>query len=89
MRGVSTPPIYRGSFGGTVGGNFPPKLPLRRVGAVPREPLEQALGPVWQGSGSSKNGFGSGSPGGAASLVELEPFSKTFGKTASLVGLGL
>jgi len=24
-----------------------------------------------------------------APLVELEPFSKTFGKTASLVGLGL
>ena len=31
-------------------------------------------GPVWQGSGSSKNGFGSGSSGGAASLMELEPF---------------
>ena len=32
MGGVSTPPIYRGSFGGTIGGNFPPKLPLHRVG---------------------------------------------------------
>ena len=29
-------------------------------------------GPVWQGSGSSKNS--SGSSDGAASLVELEPF---------------
>jgi len=33
-----------------------------------------ALGPVWQGSGSSKNNSGSGSSDGAASLVELEPF---------------
>jgi hypothetical protein len=32
------------------------------------------LGPVWQGSGSSKNGFGSGSSGGVPSLVELESF---------------
>jgi len=31
-------------------------------------------GPVWQGSGSSKNSFGSGSSDGAAFLVELEPF---------------
>ena len=30
--GVSTPPIYKGSFGETVGSDFPPKLPLRRVG---------------------------------------------------------
>jgi len=30
-------------------------------------------GPVWQGSGSS---------GGAAFLIELEPFCKTFSKTA-------
>ena len=45
------------------------------------------IGLAWQGSGSFKNGSGSGSSGGAASLVELEPFSKTFGKTASLVGL--
>jgi hypothetical protein len=37
-------------------------------------------GPVWQGSGSFKNG--SGSSDGAASLMELEPFWKTFGKTA-------
>jgi len=44
-----------------------------------------AEGSVWQGSGSSKNGSGSGSSGGAASLVELEPFCKTFGKTASHV----
>jgi len=41
------------------------------------------LGLVWQSSGSSKNSSGSSSSGGAASLVELEPFSKTFGKTAS------
>ena len=33
-----------------------------------------ALGPVWQGSGSSKNSSDSGSSDGAASLVELEPF---------------
>ena len=32
------------------------------------------VGPVWQGSGSSKNSSGSGSSDGAASLVELEPF---------------
>jgi len=31
-------------------------------------------GCVWQGSGSSKNSSGSGSPDGAAFLVELEPF---------------
>ena len=31
-------------------------------------------GPVWQGSGSSKNSSGSDSLDGAASLVELEPF---------------
>jgi len=31
-------------------------------------------GPVWQGSGSSKNSSGSGSSDGAASLVELKPF---------------
>jgi hypothetical protein len=45
------------------------------------------LGPVWQGSSSSKNGFGSGSFGGAAFLMRLKPFWKTFGKTASPVGL--
>jgi hypothetical protein len=33
----------------------------------------------------AKNGSGSGSFGGATSLVELEPFCKTFGKTASHV----
>ena len=47
------------------------------------------LEPVWQGSGSSKRGSGSSSSGGAASLVELEPFWKTFGKTVSPVGLRL
>jgi hypothetical protein len=46
-------------------------------------------GPVWQGSGSSKNSFGSDFSGGVAFLVELKPFWKTFGKTASLVGLML
>ena len=40
-------------------------------------------GPVWQGSGSTKNSSGSGFSGGAASLVELEPFCKAFGKMAS------
>jgi len=38
---------------------------------------------AWQGSGSSKNGSGSGFSGGAASLVELKPFCKAFGQTAS------
>jgi hypothetical protein len=51
--------------------------------------LLTSLGPVWQGSGSSKNNSGSGSAGGVASLVELESFWKTFGKTASPVGLRL
>jgi len=48
------------------------------------------LGPVWQSSGSFKNnsGSGSGSSGGATSLVELELFWETFGKTASPVELG-
>ena len=41
------------------------------------------LGPVWQGSGFTKNGSGSGFSGGAASLVELKPFCKAFGQTAS------
>jgi hypothetical protein len=44
------------------------------------------LGPVWQGSGSSKNGSGSGSSGGAAFLMELKPFWKMFGKTTAPVG---
>jgi hypothetical protein len=34
----------------------------------------QYSGPVWQGSGSSKNGSGSGSSDGAAFLMELKPF---------------
>jgi hypothetical protein len=46
-------------------------------------------GPVWQGSGSSKNSSGSVSSGGAAFLMELKPFWKTFGKTASPGGLRL
>jgi hypothetical protein len=37
-------------------------------------------GPVWQGSGSSKNGSGSGSSGGVASLVELSRFKKRLAK---------
>jgi hypothetical protein len=41
------------------------------------------LGPVWQGFDSSKNGSDSGSSDGAAFLMELKPFWKTFGKTAS------
>jgi hypothetical protein len=49
--------------------------------------LELDLGPVWQGFGSSKIGSGSGSSGGAAFLMEPKPFWKTFGKTASPVGL--
>jgi hypothetical protein len=46
-------------------------------------------GPVWQGTGSSKNSSGSGSSGGAAFLMERKPFWKTFGKTASPVRLRL
>jgi len=46
-------------------------------------------GLVWQGSGSSKNSFGYGSSGGAASLVKVEPFWKMFDKIASPVGLRL
>jgi hypothetical protein len=38
------------------------------------------LGPVWQGSGSSKNGSGFGSSGGVASLVELSRFKKRLAK---------
>jgi hypothetical protein len=38
------------------------------------------LAPVWQGSGSSKNGFGSGYSGGVASLVELSRFKKRLAK---------
>ena len=37
---------------------------------------------IWQDSGSSKNGSGFDFCGRAASLVELEPFCKTFGKKA-------
>jgi hypothetical protein len=51
--------------------------------------LELFLRHVWQGSGSSKNGFGSDSFGGVAFLMELESFWKTFGKTASPLGLRL
>ena len=32
MEGVSTPPYIGGALGGTVGSDFPPKLPLRGVG---------------------------------------------------------
>jgi hypothetical protein len=52
-------------------------------------PQLTSLGPVWQGSGFSKNGFGSGSFGGVAFLMELKSFWKTFGKTASPLGLRL
>jgi len=47
------------------------------------------LGAVWQSFVSSKNSSGFGSFGGAASLVELEPFWKTFGKMTSPIGLRL
>jgi len=46
-----------------------------------RQVMDQ--GSVWQGFGSTKNGSGSGFSGGAASLMELEPFCKAFGQTAS------
>ena len=32
IEGVSTPPLYRGSFGGTVGSDFPPNFLLHGVG---------------------------------------------------------
>jgi len=52
--------------------------------AAPISKSSYNSGPVWQGSGSLKNGFGSSSFSGAASLVELEMFCKIFGKTAPL-----
>jgi hypothetical protein len=42
---------------------------------------------VWQGSGSSKNNFGSDSYDEVTSLNELEPFDKMFYKTAPSVFL--
>jgi hypothetical protein len=42
--------------------------------------MPERVGPVWQGSGSSKNGFGSGSSGGVASLMELSRFKKRLAK---------
>jgi hypothetical protein len=42
--------------------------------------LKEEQGPVWQGFGSSKNGSGSGSSGGVASLVELSHFKKRLAK---------
>lgn len=39
--------------------------------------VETKLGCVWHDSGSSKNSFGSGFLGGAVSLVEPKPFSKS------------
>jgi len=62
---------------------------LFAIGKYNSSPMRhrKSLEPVWQGFGSSKNG--SGSSGGAASLVELEPFCKMFGKVASPVGLRL
>jgi hypothetical protein len=54
-----------------------------------RKYVRGELGSVWQGSGSSKNGFGSGYFGGVAFLMELKSFWKTFGKTASPLGLRL
>jgi hypothetical protein len=48
---------------------------------VPTMLLQNAnQGPVWQGSGSSKNGSGFGSSGGVASLVELSRFKKRLAK---------
>jgi len=47
---------------------------LEAGGGQIEEPMGSYSGPVWQGSGSSKNSSGSGFSNGAASLVELEPF---------------
>ena len=47
--------------------------PARLVPASQAECMQHP-GTAWQGSGSFKNSFGSGSSDGAASLVELEPF---------------
>jgi hypothetical protein len=54
---------------------------MRRLFSICRRgAAESSLGPVWQGSGSSKNGSGSGSSGGVASLVELSRFKKRLAK---------
>jgi hypothetical protein len=77
---------------GPSGGTREPTTTSKCAGDAPTAGSLTCLrhgGPVWQGSGSSKNSSGSGSAGGVASLVELEPFWKTFGKTASPVGLRL
>jgi hypothetical protein len=64
-------------------------VPVSRTQALIPDGCQGAVRPLWQGSGSSKNGSGSGSSGGAAFLMEPKPFWKTFGKTASPVGLML
>jgi len=42
------------------------------------------VGPVWQGSGSSKNSSGSGSVGGVAFMVELKLFWKKVRQNSSI-----
>jgi hypothetical protein len=37
---------------------------------VKKKTISINIGPVWEGSGSNQNGFGSGYSGGAALLVE-------------------
>jgi hypothetical protein len=51
----------------------------------PTGPRWAALGAVWEGSGSSKNGSGSGSYEGVAPLQEPVLFYKSFGKNQLLV----
>jgi hypothetical protein len=44
---------------------------------------------VWQGSGCGCDSSGCGCAGGADSLMKLNPFWISFGKTASLVFVGI
>jgi hypothetical protein len=63
-RGTSSSPRERGGEGEESG----------------RGDTDRYLGLVWEGSGSFKNGSGSGSSGGVASLVELSHFKNRLAK---------
>ena len=52
----------------------------KKINSTNYEGTPRSIGSVWQCSGSSKNISGSSFSCGAASLVELEPFCKKFGK---------
>jgi hypothetical protein len=61
---------------------FDKTKPDGRILMIPKDTSRCSayVGPVWQGSGSSKNGSGSGSSCGVASLVELSHFKKRLAK---------